>query len=454
MHSNYKRFIIPFFLCMLPVISYCTLLLLFNLDLPKSDDYGDSLRTLIKITATESLSEKWQILFEQHNEHRTLFNRLVYLGQLQLLDKLNYSQLIYIGNAAPVFMVIIYLHCMANSNRNNWLYAIPLVYLVFQPSAYTSMFWAMAALSNYYVMLWALLCFYFLGKGTLKDLLIASGFACLACFTQVNGLLTLPLGLLFLGVNAFTKKDKLSLQLLLVWLTISAVIALCFFSDYQFRDINKLPINDGETASKFTAITSILAKPHWYFAQLGSPVSFGNTAIATTAGICITLALAWLAAGGIFRQQIVLALYLVFALSSVLMTAISRSYVFDIQFSQSPRYTFYATQAVALIAALSVAKLDSSKYSLHKKIAAIIALCSVIVCIVSYSSNLEKVRNAQFTAIRGMWLWNTRQAGGFLAPMVKNPGEYLRQAKQLGLYEPPPISYLPQEEWGIFAKKK
>jgi hypothetical protein len=53
-----------------------------------------------------------------------------------------------------------------------------------------------------------------------------------------------------------------------------------------------------------------------------------------------------------------------------------------------------------------------------------------------------------------MWLWNTRQAGGFLAPMVKNPGEYLRQAKQLGLYEPPPISYLPQEEWGIFAKKK
>ncbi len=437
---------------LLPVLAYCSVLLLFTVDIPKHDGYGDSLRTINSMHEADNLKEKWQILFKQHAEHRTLFSRMVYLLSLKTLGKLDYSAFIYIGNLSIFLLACIYLVCLAKK-QSNWLFAIPLVYLLFQPSAYRSMFWAMAALSNYVVMLWAMLSIYFLHRRTYFSLFLSLAFAAVATFTQVNGLLTLPLGAAFLLLSALSQGDKNAKGHLMLWLFVSVLIAGFFFSDYEFRSLSKLPVNAAGIEAQFALNTSWLVTIHWFLALLGSPAAFGNTSIASIIGGGLTVLSAVFVLKGLYRKYPVISLYLLFAFASVLMTAIGRSFFLGVEFSQSPRYTFYSSQIIALLAALSVLELSQSKGVWQKPLIKIIVIVSITISLAVYSVNLEKIRRQQFAALRGMWLWNSKQQDRLLAPLVTNPGAILKKSQDLDFYQPPAISYLPPKQWGYFARE-
>lgn len=452
---RYKWHYLSLIAILLPVLAYGSLLAAFTLDLPKSDDYGDSLRTLININNANQLSEKWQILFKQHNEHHTLFNRLSYLLSLTLFNKLDYTFLILLGNFSVLLLALTYLKSIKNDTAN-YLFALPVVYLVLQPSAYDSMFWAMAALSNYTVMLWAALCCFFLGKNSYSGLSASMIFATLATFTQANGLLTLPLGAAFLLYAALKNTDNHARWRLIIWLVCSTMIAACFLWDYQVRDLNKLPV-EGESAKQaFRTGSSFIAIAHWYFALLGSSLSFGNANIASIIGLGATALTCFLSIKGLFKNQTIIFIYLIFVFSSIMMAAVGRSVFIDIQWSQSPRYTFYSSQVMALLAGICVLNLSCAHKGKtgYTQLCAIIITGSIIISISSYAINIEKIQKQQFRALAAMWIWNTKKKEGLLAPLVSNPGETLEQAGRLNLYHPPAISYLPSKDWGRFNTAK
>ncbi len=145
-----------------------------------------------------------------------------------------------------------------------------------------------------------------------------------------------------------------------------------------------------------------------------------------------------------------IALYLILVFASIAMTAAGRFYFLDIQFSQSPRYTFYSSQIIALLAAISVIYLRQWKLGWPVQLSKIIAIASIIACISSYAFNLERIRAQQLQLLRGMWLWNTQQRDRPFALLIANPVEILNNAQRLGLYQPPAISHLPPDQWGHF----
>ena len=440
---------------LLPILAYWSILIHFALDLPKGDDYGDSLQTMINLKHADSINEKWQILFKQHNEHRILFNRLTYLFSLQYFSKLNYTFLIFLGNFSLIVLAITLLKSLKNET-SNYLFAIPIVYLIFQPSAYDSMFWAITALSNYYVMLWAALCCFFLCKHSNTGFSVSLIFATLAVFTLANGLLILPLGAVYLLYSALKNTNAHAKWQFIIWLSYSAVVATGFLWDYQIRDLNKLPVDGTGAETMFRAGISLFAIAHWFFALLGSAVSFGNANVAALVGLGATTLACLLTIKGLFKTQPAIFNYLAFVFASIMMAAVGRSTFIDIQWSQSPRYTFYSSQAIALLASVSVLQLSRSKHisrTGHTLLCVIIA-ASIIIGASSYAINIEKIKKQQFRVLSGMWIWNTKRKEGLLAPFVTHPGAVLQQAEDLKLYHPPAISYLPAQHWRRFRTPK
>jgi len=330
-------------------------------------------------------------------------------------------------------------------------YMIPVTYLVFQPSAYVSMFWAMAALSNYLVMLWALLCFYFLTRHTTGGVFLSLLCAGLASFTQGNGIGCLGIGLFYLLLSKKYKTDpRVNLHIGL-WLIVSAVIVAAFSWGFHLRAPMEFPQGSEALAAHFKLEQSPLEVVHWMVAIFGSAVAHGSLSVATIVGVIVVGVLGTFLRAGIYRLHPALSLYVLFILLSVSMVAVLRSDFFTIQISQSPRYTFYSSQLLAVLAAVGSHYLLVRSNGKATGMAVFILGVSILVSGASYFGNMGKIREQQYRVLNGMWLWNSKARKNPYAPLVANPGATLVDAKKAGIYTPPPLTYLPKDQWGRFA---
>ena len=440
----------------LPVAIYFLLLGFYVLDLPKTDDYGDSLMTFNEIVQAENLKQKIQIFFTQHVDHRTTFSRSVYLFALMILGRFDYSLFIFIGNSALLIIALVMYRCLSQGGEravSPWS-MIPIVYLIFQPSAYVSMFWAMASLSNYFVMLWALLCFYFLTQKNTASLFISLAFAMLAAFTQGNGIACLPLGLCYLLLIRKVDPYPEVVRHLVIWSGIGAIILIGFSWGYHFRAPMELPVSAKGVTMKIDLELSFIAVFHWAAAIIGAAVAYGNLWLASTMGVIVIAGLGYFSLKKTFRHYPALSLYLVFILLSITMIAVLRSTFLDIQYSLSSRYTFYSAQLIAVLAAVASHRLLAQSM-VKKSGPVLVMLCAVILMSSgNYFVYVDKIRQQQFQVLHGMWLWNNQERRHPYAPMVINAGGILTQARQNEIYSPPAISYLPPNQWGRFNLRK
>ncbi|GAB4033547.1 hypothetical protein [Spirosoma jeollabukense] len=193
-------------LLLIPIIVFWSVWSTYAVDVPKWDD--QALKAfLFYLDSETTISGKLYQFFKQHNEHRIVYDRLITWLDFSLFGKLNYRHLMIVGNLSLVGLLAIFglvfgrtLSAQSKNLSNQpsfsltdcLIYLPPVAFLLLNLSQWENMFWGMAALQNFTVVLWIVgaiyaLCF-------TQNLPLALLLAIAATLTSGNGILIWPIG--------------------------------------------------------------------------------------------------------------------------------------------------------------------------------------------------------------------------------------------------------------------
>ncbi|NEU65601.1 hypothetical protein [Spirosoma agri] len=250
------------FLLAIPVFIYYKTIFENAFNFPYEDDFNSAL-SFISDYAFGNLTfwGKLKLIFSQYNEHRIVFDRLVFLTDYALFSELNFSHLIIIGNLSlllicALFLTVAFPRLPLNQKL---LYLLPVAYSLFLFQYWELSTWSMAALQNLYVIPFAMFSLYSLSKSGRNTFLLACGAAILATFTSGNGMFTFLAGAALLLLTQSYRK-------LVLWLVIMAsTIALYFWGyirpPYHPDIVDSLFNHTGRAIGYFFTLTGMLVGP-------------------------------------------------------------------------------------------------------------------------------------------------------------------------------------------------
>ncbi|WP_373511945.1 hypothetical protein [Persicitalea sp.] len=196
----------------------------YAINIPKWDDHALK-AFLVEYLQAPDFSGKIQALFRQHNEHRISVTRYVALLDYKVYGALNFKRLMLYGNVTLLGIIGLWWILLVK-NKKPFYALIPVPFVWLTLSHYENMYWGMAAVQNFGVVVlsaWALYCCVSRRRGLfILSLLLAA----LACLTSGNGLLVLPIGAVLLLLAPRWRR-------LIVWLAVSAGYLLVYFLDFQ-----------------------------------------------------------------------------------------------------------------------------------------------------------------------------------------------------------------------------
>ncbi|MBN8824527.1 MULTISPECIES: hypothetical protein [unclassified Spirosoma] len=333
----------------IPVVLYYITIYQNAYNFPYEDDLNSALSFIADYHfGGLSFWEKLKLIFSQYNEHRIVFDRLVFLLDYALVGQLTFTHLIFIGNLAPLligylFMKVVFRGVPLNQKL---LFLLPVAYSLFSFQYWELSTWSMAALQNLYVIPFALFSLYSLCKPGRNAFMLAAGAAVLATFTSGNGMFTFIAGVgILLLLQAYRKLG--------VWLLITAITIGCYFIGYI-----RPPYHPDIVDSLFNHTGRAIS---YFFTLIGSMLGPGRAKIALLFGgasVLITLGLLgylW------FRKKLIIHLPLVGWIAFLYLTCLSlmasRSGM-GVEQAFTPRYgiiavMLFATQAVLAIEAVT-----------------------------------------------------------------------------------------------------
>ena len=149
--STQGRWLLPL-LITAAVAYYFFFLYQHALNVPLGDDLYDVLQVLSGVISAPDASSGFDILYAQHNDHRTFASRLVYGATYLLTGEINFRTLTFIASLAlPLLLTLLYLATPKNLPRLFIL--LPATLLLLQLRAYGIALWSMAAFAYFYVFL-------------------------------------------------------------------------------------------------------------------------------------------------------------------------------------------------------------------------------------------------------------------------------------------------------------
>ena len=232
-------------LILIPPVIFGFIFQKYAINIPHWDDLAVR-NSLVSFLTTDSLAEKIKVLFAQHNEHRIFLTRVFALLVYQLTGTLNLKALMVIGNLALAGLLFVFYKVSRQYKLSLWT-LVPVSFLLFMSSLYENVFWGMASVQNFWVILLAFLSLYFLvhsyGKATIGYFVLAVLFCFLGVFTSSNGILIPVIGI---GVLAFQKRFRE----LGIWTGAAVIFLFIYFFNYT-----KPP--DSNTAIDFSAPTTL-----------------------------------------------------------------------------------------------------------------------------------------------------------------------------------------------------
>lgn len=165
----------------------------YSLNLPISDDYADALHFLDQLQSAQTWQQKIPLFFEPHNGHVTLTNRLIYWAMLSATGEINFRWLQWIGSLNILFLLGLLYAGLHKACRNHYLLLAFLGLMLFQIQWWSSALWAMTSLSNFFVIVFALLTFLSINNRSVSGTTLSLLAALLASWSQTNGLLVWPI---------------------------------------------------------------------------------------------------------------------------------------------------------------------------------------------------------------------------------------------------------------------
>lgn len=250
-------------LMMLPFIIYITVFKEYVINMPFFDDFDAVLGWMDQFLSSKSPHEKFLLLFQQHNEHRIVFDYLIELLCFHAIHKINFIFLSFVGSLGLFGIVVVILYAGKKAGFS-YFELIPIPFLLLTLSQNQLIYFAMASLQQNWQLLFELASLIVLIRFQTRRGLASAGLLGLAAsFTGGGGLLVYPAGFLYL---ALSKRWSSAM----VWTIFAAVTAYIYFVALEYQS---LPSDQ---------IAHAYAKSHPFTAIVFSIQFLGNFAHNTT----------------------------------------------------------------------------------------------------------------------------------------------------------------------------
>jgi hypothetical protein len=307
-------------------------------NIPIMDDFNMPLEFVMNFSKAD-LWSKLGMIFGQYSEHRLVPSKLIYLSYYYLTGGMNFRIIGFIGNLQLLVVAFSGIHFIRKYMPQSWrLLAFIWMLIVFDLNTYENAAMCMNAVGNYGVICYFFASLYFYDKGG-KWLTAAILFQFFCIFSNGNGLAA---GVFIVLFNISTSRRKLIISAIA-----SCVLIGLYFIDYHTVTLpNHLPFD-----------INILAV--FFVRQSGAYFSFDNSFVI---GLILLILLPFLFPWKRLMDNKfypILCIFL-FALSTMVLTAIFRSCYSDAQF-QTSRYLMYPQMVIGCLCTFVWMKLRSNR---------------------------------------------------------------------------------------------
>ncbi len=288
MHNTLKK-ILAVCLGISPLILMLFLFDRYAVNIPHWDDHALK-GFILNLDFAKTFSEKFKLFFAFHNEHRIVFTRFITWLIVKFNGTIDYRVMMVVGNSAIVGIWVYFISCVIKYRLSAWYIAIS-GWLLFSLAVAENLFWGMASVQNFWVVLWGLTTFYLLVYGEMADmpnplinrskvllntrpinrvmLYAAMLTAVLALFTSGNGLIV-P----FIGMFILLLQRRFVTSLL--WLTtVGTVVAIHLLSTEPRPDAANSALTVNGLISGATTLAGAIFDPGWAFPDLRYKVTQG-----------------------------------------------------------------------------------------------------------------------------------------------------------------------------------
>src|SRR5690606_35221556 len=222
---------------LLIVINFYTIFYLYTLNLPLTDDVYDIFYYAIANQENSGFINKLKLLIWQYDEHKLVFNHLVYLSSFAIFNKINLIFINSIGLIALPALLFFIFHALNKNQKPPFAFMI-LAAMIFNFSHNEVTFWAMATLNAYFIPLMAVICFYFLTKTKHIHIIFASSLMFVSVISMPNGVLIFLLGV---PLIIMAQEKKNILIFLCYWLAAGIFALLIFFTGMEgFKSLSQI----------------------------------------------------------------------------------------------------------------------------------------------------------------------------------------------------------------------
>lgn len=167
MNPTFRK-ILAIFLGISPVVVMAYLFDKYAVNIPHWDDHALK-GFILSVDFAKSFSEKLELFFAFHNEHRIVFTRFITWLIVKFNGTIDYRIMMMVGNSAIVGIWIYFISCVNKYRLSAWYIAIS-GWLLFSLAISENFFWGMASVQNFWVIFWSLTTFYLLIYGEMEDM--------------------------------------------------------------------------------------------------------------------------------------------------------------------------------------------------------------------------------------------------------------------------------------------
>ncbi len=358
--------VIKYVLLFLPALIYFHYVNKDAVNIPGQDDYDAILQFLVNFKVS-SLGDKAALLFQQHNEHRILSSRIVYVIYYCVFGDINFRSLIFIADTQLVLTFFIAMSFIKTLLPDNWfLPALVLSVCLFDINNWENANFAMAGMQNYGIIFLCSLSIWLYSRD--KKTFVALAMLCQAIcmFSSGNGIMASA----FVAAYSILRKDRLKSVCSTVTFLISAPLYFLHYSSPA----------SGHPATDMGKIIT-------YFLDLfGSHVVVNNDKLQMVVGLILVVTLIFFLPVTkrlkIQGNTLPLLCMLGFLISSMIVTAIFRCNIPGIP-ANSSRYLVYSNFVVALLFVFIVYRLKDRPFK------GWVMIPGIIIMIICYNMNVN-----------------------------------------------------------------
>ncbi len=352
----------------IPVVIYFSLVNKYAVNFPYQDDYNAILEFLTKFKLATGF-DKLSLLVSQHGDHRILHSRIVYVLYNGIFGKVNFRNLIFLGNLQLVIIFLFLIHFIKQAVPKYWnIVSVVVGFCIFDASSYENADFAMSGMQNYGVLMLFLASLYFYQKSGNKFLMLAALFEIICIFSSGNGMI----GALCTTIILVLNREKIK------YMVSGAIFLVC--SGLYYFHYEKIPAM-GVKDEPFSLIRDV----RFFLHMVGSHFSYEN---GIPIGVCVLAVLIALLPVSLklkFRENTLPFISILgFLMGTVLSISVFRStQAMGELGAYSSRYLIYSHLLMGLLFIFLWVKLEGKKWVWYASAAGVVML------LYAYQSNYE-----------------------------------------------------------------